>query len=485
MRRGANTASLIMIRSSRVYSSLLTPIAENSANNAWNYNGNNGKLNNNNKINSNSSRPVLELPDEIGFDTLEGYPFPLSRFYQMYRITRKNKSTKPGFLVFNQNYPEQLRWLCWASNTGHYDPRTSTAFVIEKPKIRECVAADAADRVVQTLLVQENLPQLEEYEHPDSYSCRKGKGCLAAIERLHELSMEMSEGGKKSFWVCEIDFKNHFMNIDIVYHLRRFKKFIEDTYPGTPEQKRILKYLSDRIYLHRAQFDCRKISERRKFLKVPFGKSLEDCAPYMGVPIGNVTSQTLSNWLTTPYLFAVEALGVVFVFYTDDTFMFAFSKEVLLKAVEYLRKYAWEECRTIIHPDKFYLQEGRKGFGGLGVRIRGKNITPSKRIVHNFHNCIKFMLKIAKGGGSNLFKYRDYFRDRLNSYLSLMGHFNSYRLRKRGVDEIRKSIWTQIFSFPTNLKKVMIRFGSSLKKYYLCMNRMRRRNSQQLKYALI
>lgn len=165
--------------------------------------------------------------------------------------------------------------------------------------------------------------------------------------------------------------------------------------------------------------------------------------------------------------------------------MFALNKRILLEGIEELRKYAWDECRTIIHPNKFYLQEGRKGFNGLGVRIKGKNIIPSCRIVHNFKQCVKFMLKIAEGGDSNLFQYRDYFRDRLNSYLSLMGHFHSYRIRKAGVDLILKSKWKKIFMFPDNLKKVIIRFGSSLKKYYLCMNRMRRKHSQQLKYCLI
>ena len=46
---------------SRINISHLLPCAEYSANNSFNYNGNNGKLNNNNKNNTYSVRPVLAL----------------------------------------------------------------------------------------------------------------------------------------------------------------------------------------------------------------------------------------------------------------------------------------------------------------------------------------------------------------------------------------------------------------------------------------
>ncbi|MBR1373179.1 hypothetical protein IJ556_01855 [bacterium] len=53
-------------------------VAEYNANNAWYYNGNNGTLNNNNKYNTNQSRPTLER--RFDDDQLEKYPIPYSFF---------------------------------------------------------------------------------------------------------------------------------------------------------------------------------------------------------------------------------------------------------------------------------------------------------------------------------------------------------------------------------------------------------------------
>lgn len=77
---------------SRINISHLLPCAEYSANNSFNYNGNNGKLNNNNKNNTYSVRPVLELGRLQTY--FEDCPFPLSEIYDIYRITKKHKASK-------------------------------------------------------------------------------------------------------------------------------------------------------------------------------------------------------------------------------------------------------------------------------------------------------------------------------------------------------------------------------------------------------
>lgn len=53
-------------------------LSEYNNNNAWYYNGNNGRFNNNNKYNSNECRPVLELYYDDSH--LEDYPIPYSDF---------------------------------------------------------------------------------------------------------------------------------------------------------------------------------------------------------------------------------------------------------------------------------------------------------------------------------------------------------------------------------------------------------------------
>ena len=111
---------------SRINISHLLPCAEYSANNSFNYNGNNGKLNNNNKNNTYSVRPVLELGRLQTY--FEDCPFPLSEIYDIYRITKKHKASKPSHLLFQLYYPQYLRSLWQDINNCHYRPSSSIAF---------------------------------------------------------------------------------------------------------------------------------------------------------------------------------------------------------------------------------------------------------------------------------------------------------------------------------------------------------------------
>lgn len=460
--------------SSRTIISHILPCAEYSANNAFNYNGNNGKLNNNNKNNTYSCRGLLELGGLHAY--LESLPFPLSEFYSIYRKTKKNKASKPSHLIFQLYYPQELRRLCMEVNMREYRPTTSIAFVITHPKTREVIAADFRDRVVQTLLVQEMLPHLEAYEHPHSYSCRVGKGCLAAVQRLQELNEKYRDG-----YVCFVDLANHFMSIDTEFWTPKVQAFIDEHYDAG-DRCEILKFLAQAIYLHRPQDDCIRKSPLWMWNAIPPKKSLFHSET--GTPIGNVTSQTLSNFITTGYLNLVEAAGFEFAFYTDDNGIFTFDKEKLLAYLPIFRDYLWKEAHLRLHPDKFYLQECRKGFNAFGFRIKGNNITPSKRIVHNFKRLVDYLLKIAEEDVRNIYIYRDKAQARLNSYLGLLGWSHSYNLRKTQMIRLQNSKWRQIFRFGANFHKVTIKTTKTRRAYFLRQNAIRKRHSLQISLAI-
>lgn len=462
------------MESSRINISHILPCAENSANNSFNYNGNNGKLNNNNKNNTNSCRGLLELG---GLHTdLESLPFPLSEFYSVYRKTKKNKASKPSHLIFQLDYPAHLRRLCLEVNGMTYCPSTSIAFVITKPKIREVIAADFGDRVVQTLLVQEMLPFLEEYEHPHSYSCRVGKGCLAAVQRLQELNAKYRDG-----YVCFVDLANHFMSVDTEFWTPRVQDFIDEHYEAG-DRCEILKYVAAAIYHHRPQDDCIRKSPMWMWASIPPQKSLFHSET--GVPIGNVTSQTLSNLITTGYLRMVEEAGFEFAFYTDDNGIFTHDKEKLLAYLPIFKDYLWKEARLHLHPQKFYLQDCRKGFNAFGFRIKGNNITPSKRIVHNFKRLVDYLLLLAEDDVRNIYLYRDKAQARINSYLGLLGWSHSYNLRKAQMIRLQNSKWRQVFLFGTQFHKVVIKLAKTRRAYFLRQNRIRKRHSIQISLAI-
>lgn len=448
--------------SSRAIISHFMPSAEYSANNYYNYNGNNGNLNNNNKNNTLRARPVLELrrllPD------FEALPFPLSEFYDTYRTTRRHKTSKPSHLVFAQCRWLQLANLCYEVYANEYQPTRSIAFIITRPKPREVIAADFRDRVVQTLLVVELLPHLEQYEHPHSYSCRVGKGSLAAVQRFKELN-DKYQGG----YVCFLDFANHFMSIDTRIWAPRLQTFIDEHYDEGEERKALLKRIADIIYYHRPQDNCIKMSPESDWVLIPERKSLFHSE--VGLPIGNVTSQMLSNFITTEYLYKLEAEGFEFGFYTDDTGIFTYDKERLLALIPRLRTYLKDECGITLHPDKVYFQHLSKGFNALGFRIKGDNITPSKRIVHNFHLLIDNI-------GHKIYRHCGRARQRLNSYLGLLGKSHSYNIRKAGMSQLQQGGWSRTLRFPAGYNRVEIKSYCTQEACYLRQNRIRRK--QQL-----
>ena len=465
------------MESSRIIISHLLPCAEYSANNAFNYNGNNGNLNNNNKNNTNSCRAVLELGEPNNAD-LESFPIPLSEVYRMYRKTRRHKASKPSHLIFRLNYPRELRRICYEINTMTYTPSTSIAFIVTKPKWREVIAADFRDRVAQTILVQELLPYLEAYEHPHSYSCRVGKGCLAAVQRLQELNAKYKDGV-----VCFTDLANFFMSIDVDFWIPKLLKFMDDRMPKG-DRTEVFKRLAKAIYYHRSQDHCIRKSPLWMWDELPKRKSLFHSTT--GLPIGNVTSQTLANFITTEILYFVEAIGFEFAFYTDDRgdFMTKEDKPRYLAYLPIISQYVWDNCHLKVHPHKMYMQDVTKGFNAFGFRIKGNNITPSKRLVHHFKRLVGYLHLLVEEDARNLYLYREEARNRLNSYLGLLCHSHSYNLRKQAIVNLQNSKWKEVLNFGVGYHKVSIKPSKTRLMYFRRMNRMRLREQTLILHTI-
>ena len=155
----------------------------NNVNNQLIFNGTNGNLNNNNRYNSNRVRVSLDYGHTEA--SPQGCP-TASDWFRYYLIARKNKKRKATHLRFRLHCFENLASIKSDIEAMEYLPMPSTAFVITRPKVREIIAADFRDRIIQTYLVQRMLPAMERYLHPHSYACRKGKGGLRAVQHLQE-----------------------------------------------------------------------------------------------------------------------------------------------------------------------------------------------------------------------------------------------------------------------------------------------------------
>lgn len=95
---------------------------------------------------------------------------------------------------------EELRSECWR-------PGPYRVFEIHEPKRRTICAAPFRDRVVHQALVQVVEPLFERGFISDSYACRVGKGTHAALDRVERWAHEF-------VWVLKVDVEKYFPSID-------------------------------------------------------------------------------------------------------------------------------------------------------------------------------------------------------------------------------------------------------------------------------
>jgi hypothetical protein len=207
-------------------------VAEYNANNAWYYNGNNGCVNNNNKYNSNGARVVRDYL-VVKVEDVENCMIPLSRWYSVYWLCRQRKASKPSHLAFYYGMPMNLIDLTISIKNMEYIPEQGICFIITYPRIREVIAADFIDRLVQTWFCKNLMPYLERFFlHKDSYACREGKGTLAAVRQVQEYIFDLSWGFTRDVWLAKLDIQSFFTSIDLTQHpdkiyLQHYSKGVE------------------------------------------------------------------------------------------------------------------------------------------------------------------------------------------------------------------------------------------------------------------
>ncbi len=442
----------------------------NSVNNQLIFNGTNGNLNNNNRINTNRVRVSLE------FDHNEASPtgcIPSSEWFKYYRIAKKHKAKKASHISFRLHCFDNLSSLKRDVANMEYIPKKSQAFVITVPKVREIIAAAFSDRIVQTNLVQRMLPAMDRYLHPDSYACRKGKGGLRAAQHLSEAIFEATKGYTQDAWVYKMDFRSFFMSIDTELWTPWFAEWLDENVGGSDVET--LKYLARVIFQSLPQCNCDIACHPIMFELVPEHKKQHGKASFFGIPIGNVTSQAFVLIITTPFLRLVASIVYAFSHYTDDNCGVTTDKEGFLAKRHILAEYVKSENHFQLHPEKFYFQHYSKGVEFLGYRLKYGLILPSKRLMHNFRWKITCAIRNAENDRKYMFATKDRFLSVVNSCCGLLKHTASFNFRKRELSRLKESPWAEVFTFDEeNWLKVNIKKGYRKSDYYRHIAKLRK-----------
>jgi hypothetical protein len=188
---------------------------------------------------------------------------------------------------------------------------------------------------------------------------------------------------------------------------------------------------------------------------LPKDKSLFTAKEGYGLPIGNLTSQVFANvYMSCFDHFIKHQLGIKYYGrYVDDFVLVHHNKGYLKSLIPIINKFLKTELHLKLHPKKIHLQHYSKGVSYIGGFIKPNRIYVSKRTKGNFYATIlKQNKRIAQTPNPSKAE-KLLFLSSMNSYLGILRHFKSYKLRSYYISEILSNQWFLHFSVNHNFTK--------------------------------
>jgi hypothetical protein len=295
---------------------------------------------------------------------------------------------------------------------------------------REIFAADFRDRVVHHWLINKLNPFFEKEFILDSYACRTAKGTHFGISRVNDFICKCSKNYTSDCYILKLDIQGFFMHINKELLFGWLKEFIHEKYEAA-DKELVLELCSKIIFNDPTQNSIIKGS-KQDWQGLPENKSLFHSHAGCGLPIGNLSSQVFANFYMNRFdHYIKKELGIRFYGrYVDDFVIVNPDKQYLKSLIHELSKFLLNRLGLTLHPKKIYLQHYSKGVQFLGTVIKPDRIYIARRTKGNFYAAIQKQnvavknSKLSKEAKSN-------FLSSMNSYLGIMKHYQTYKLRKR------------------------------------------------------
>jgi len=349
--------------------------------------------------------------------------------FNAYFLCRKNKRNTANALAFEMDYENNLVQLCKEINDGIYQIGRSIAFIVDKPVKREIFAADFRDRVVHHLVIGKLNHLFEKQFIHDSYSCRVGKGTHFGIQRVDKFIRQCSKNFTKDCYILKLDLQGFFMSINKNILYAKLEQFIKEKYQQS--DKELILKLCKQIIFNDPTKNCIIKGIKNDWTDLPQTKSLFHSQPNCGLPIGNLTSQVFANFYmdTFDHHIKHDLKTLYYGRYVDDFVIVHEDKEYLKNLIPKLSEFLKTELQATIHPKKIYLQHYSKGVKFLGTVILPNRIYIADRTKGNFYNAIEKQNQIDRDHKPTK-EEQQAFQSSMNSYLGIMKHYKTHKLRK-------------------------------------------------------
>jgi hypothetical protein len=230
------------------------------------------------------------------------------------------------------------------------------------------------------------------------------------------------------------------MHINRVLLFEMLEKFINKNYHLA--DKPLVLEICSKIVFNSPTQHCYIKGNRCDWVGLPKNKSLFHSPPNCGLPIGNLTSQVFANFYMHYFdAFVTKELGLNYYGrYVDDFIIVHPDKDYLKSLIPKLSAFLLSTLQLTLHPKKIYLQHYSKGVKFLGTVIKQNRIYIANRTKGNFYNAIEKQNKIARAHKPNKHE-KEHFLSSMNSYLGIMVHYKTYKLRKRIIFNVLNGFW--------------------------------------------
>lgn len=355
-----------------------------------------------------------------------------------FKDAKRHKTKRKYVINFEKKLDVNLKKLCDDLYNKTYKPSHSSCFIVNHPKKREIFAAQFIDRIVHHLYFNYTHELYESSFITDTYSCIKNRGTHYGIARLKHHILQESENYTKECYVLKMDIKGYFIHINRKILIEITNKQLDNlkshkNKEGIIYEKYLdfefIKYLNDVIISLNPTDNCKLKSPKYEWIGLPASKSLFHTKENCGLPIGNLTSQLLSNvFLNELDQYCKRELKCKhYGRYVDDFYVVSSDKAFLHSIIPLIKKFLKEKLDLDINDGKTKIINVKQGVDFLGAYIK-----PYRTYISNSTlKRIKKKLFDLQYNGVNKDPTNS-----INSFLGIFRHYSTYKLRKELFNDI-------------------------------------------------
>jgi len=349
----------------------------------------------------------------------------LENLYLAYRKAKKGKTKKQYVTDFEANLKENLLLLQSELIFHIYLPKPLKIFILCDPKTRKISKSNFRDRIVHHALCNIIEPIFEKTFIFDSYANRKGKGTLAALNRLDEFKRKVSRNGKTKGWFNNNQVRGYCLKADI-------KHYFETIHHGI-----LLSIIKKKIKCTRTLWLIKRILAN-------YSTKEGD----VGMPLGNLTSQFFANvYLNELDKFVKHYFRAkYYIRYVDDFLILHFSKEKLEQWKNEINSFLQKKLKIELHETKSRVIPLNRQIPFIGFRVFYYYKLLKKFNRKNINRKLEnFRILFSK----NKISYDKIYISMIGAF-AYMKHANTYKFRKNVSKKMENIFANQISHVETS-----------------------------------